>query len=662
MNQAINDIQFFIGENDKKPIKPPTGYIHEYAENKRYMPPNTPFPGKFKNSRTPYCIEPMENMSPFSPIQHTVLMWGAQDGKTTIAENVACYYIDELPAEILFISATSDLLEKWATKRLEKAIDSCGFRHKIYAQTENKHSRRTGDKTFTKEYVGGALDLASAQSAPSLRSDSKRILLRDEIDGAPVLLRTGEGNWLDVSFARTNAWGTRKKILDTSTPGLEENSAIYVLFLAGDQRYYVVFCPLCNKPQILDFGDEKTQHGMKAETKAGQLVQAYYICDYCHDAIFNHHKTQMLAGGYWEPTSISNEKQLRSYQLSSLYSPVGMLSWTELWQKYQKALLEPDGMRSFTNLYLGLPYKETGHRPDVENVLELQGGYKETTVPDGVIFITIGIDVQRGSEKDEKNPARLEMEILGIGKGYRTWSIAYKVIKGAVDDPYSGAWEKLNNWAMAGNLTFKREYGGDVSAVMVFIDSGDGVTTDAVYKFTDMWQNTYPSKGVQALKKKKTERPDERIDELGTSNFKRYRAVKLDSGNRILYDISTNYYKNRVYNNLKIERVEGNVQRPGFCSFPDEYPKKYFDGLTAEEKRADGSFYCPSGRRNEPLDCRVMAECAGDVYLDAKVLEFKALAKNRGADEVELQRIDHKAVLNLMERNIPRTNNGGKNV
>jgi hypothetical protein len=86
------------------------------------------------------------------------------------------------------------------------------MRKKIFHQSGSKQANKTGDRTFTKEYIGGTLDMASAQSAAGLRADSKRILLRDEIDSAPVLLRTGEGNWLAVSFARTNAFGDRKKI------------------------------------------------------------------------------------------------------------------------------------------------------------------------------------------------------------------------------------------------------------------------------------------------------------------------------------------------------------------------------------------------------------------------------------------------------------------
>ncbi len=642
-----DDTKFFLAENEKLPATPPLSLISEYAQNNRILPPSTPFPGPWKNRRTPYNIEIMDNMGPFSPIQETRVMKAAQLGLTATAENVIAYWMDESPAEILYVSATESLLIKWATKRLEPLIDSCGYRYKIYAQTENKASRRTGDKIFSKEYVGGNLDMASSQSASSLRSDSKRILIIDEMDGAPPLLRTGEGNWAKVAMARTNAWGARKKILKFSTPTTFDASLINVEYEEGDQRKYLIPCPHCGKYQELRFGNEKTQYGIKADTEAGELKKAYYLCEHCHDAIFNHHKTQMLIKGQWEPSAVSASKTLRSYQISALYSPVGMYSWTELYLEYQNAQNDPDGMRSFVNLYLGLPFKESGSRPDIKKVIELRGGYRAGTVPNGVLYLTAGIDVQQGSKKDPNNPPRLEMEVLGIGAGYRTYSILYRRFEGDVDDPCSGAWLELNEWAKQDGLVFKRKDGFALPVAMLFIDSGDGNLTDVVYRFAEQWQNTYPSKGFSALKKRKTEKSD--IDSAGPLNFKRYRPVKV-SGTLLLYEISTNYYKTHVYNNLKIERQGIDPQRPGFCDFPVDYGEKYFKMLTAEEKRRDGSFYCPSGRRNESLDCRVMALCAADAYLDSIVMERKALAKTAGATTADLQMINHRSIIDMLKQ------------
>jgi phage terminase large subunit GpA-like protein len=642
-----SDIAFLLAENKRRPPSDTETDIAEWIAKRRILPSRTPFPGFWRNDRTPYLTEIMNCMSPASPIQHVAIMKGAQLGLTAAAENVVAYWIDENPAEILFISATNDLLEKWVVKRLEPLIDSCGFRDKIGATNNNPKSRRTGDKIFSKEFVGGCLDMASAQSAPGLRSDSKRILIRDEVDGAPGHLKTGEGSWIDVSYARTAAWGGRKKILDFSTPTTDDDSLIKKLYEAGDQRKYLVPCPHCGKFQVLEWGTDKTEYGIKAIREAGKLKGVYYQCAPCREPIKNHHKSKMLRAGKWEATAISSGDLYRSYHISSLYSPAGMMTWHELQELWDKAQNEgdPDAMRSFTNLYLGLSYRETGARPKLDKVIELRGDYKSGTVPFGVLFITVGIDVQAGSSRDENNPARLEMEVCGHGAGFRTWSIEYRRFEGEVDDPSSGAWQLLNEWAVKTELKWNRRDGMIFTPSLVFVDSGDGNLTDVVYRFCSGWGKTFPSKGYSALKKRKKEAGDEQ----SPSNFRRYRAAKLGEDS-YLYEISTNYYKNHAYNNLKIERRIPGPQRPGYCGFPIDYNEKYFKMLTAEEKRRDGSFHCPSGRRNEALDCRVMNQCAGDVYLDSEVLAVKARALKDGATKEQVQVVNHRLILEYMTK------------
>lgn len=629
------------------PTEPPQPLISKWAADNRILPSNTPFPGAWDNSKTPYLIKIMDGMAPGSAIQHSAVMKGVQLGLTAACENIIGYYIKENPTEIVYVTATGILLDKWATKRLEPMIDSCGIRPYLRASVETAKSRRTGDRVLSKAFIGGNLNMVSAQSASSLRSDSVRLLIRDEIDGAPKNLTTGEGDWVAVSEARTIAWGDRRKILDISTPTLMDSSRMFTLYEAGDQQHLFVPCPHCGKFQVLEWGNEESKHGFKAETKAGVLEHAYYLCDYCHDAILNHHKTEMLIRSEWRPTAKSCEPEYESYYLPSYYSPVGMLSWTRLWRYYMQAQEEPDGMRSFTNLYMGLPYKESGQRPKLANVIQLRGGYKQGTVPRGVLYLTLGVDVQTGSAKDEKNPPRLELEVMGIGAGYKTWSITYRQFLGSVEDPYSGAWEDMYDWAMEGGLTFKRDDGRGFNVAMAFIDSGDGNVTDIVYRFCERWDNTYPSKGFGDLKRRKIDK--NAGDQVTPDNARRHRAVRLNSGTQLL-EISTNYYKRQLYTNLKIARQPDDPQNPGFCDFPVDYPDSYFQALTAEGMRPDKSFYCPSGRRNEALDCRVMCQCAAEFWLDQKLWSAKGEAKNRGASISEIDMIRHRDIIDLLVR------------
>jgi phage terminase large subunit GpA-like protein len=648
-----SDIDFFIEQNSYKPTSRPEPLISKYIERKRLMPEGTPFPGLWRNEKTPYLIEFMDNMSPASYVQHQAWMKAAQIGVTAAAENVIAYYMDENPSEILYITATEPLLKKWVGKRLEPLIESCKI--KISAQTlKIGKNKRSGDTMVTKEYPGGALDMASAQAPASQRSDSKLLLVRDEIDAAPEFLHTGEGKWLEVSKARTKAFGNRKKITDLSTPQIDGQSAIQKQYELGDQRKFLVPCPICGKYQELVWGTSQRQHGLHYETKAGKLAEVFYVCEHCHDIFRNAHKSIFLKKGIWTPTAESYSKTYRSYHISSLYSPIGMYSWFDMCQEYLIAKSEPDGMRSWVNLALGKPYKEIGSRPKIENVIELRSGYSEGTVPDGPLFLTMSVDVQEGSKKDANKPTRLELEVCGHGSRFRTWSITYQVLKGKIDDPSDGAWAKLTELQMSGGLTFRRSDGREFAPVLVFVDSGQGKFTDIVYRFCAGWANTFPCKGRREIQRQanKFKGKEDLGDELKDDNFRRYMATAM-SEDVTLYNISTNFYKTWIYNNLKIPKMEDGPERSGFCAFPKDYKEKYFRMLTAEEKRRDGSFHA-MGRANESLDLRVYNLAACDAYLDARVKELKQWARQNGATPMEINQINHTKVLAYLERETKR--------
>jgi phage terminase large subunit GpA-like protein len=644
-----SDTDFLREQIALKPTTRPREFISEYAEEKRVLPPNTPFPGPWRNSRTPYLVEIMNQMAPYSVAQHPRFMKCAQAGGTACAENIMAYYMDENPAPIMITSATEESIKDWMELRAEHVIDSCGFRHKIVLSTvTSSKSRKIGDKAMLKEFIGGFLTVASAQAAAKLRSKSIRILIRDEIDGAPEQLKSGEGNWLEVSEARTDAWGSRKKIFDFSTPATEHLSLINRLYLDGDRRIYLVPCPLCGKEQELEFGSEDTQHGLKPIRTAGILENVVYVCEKCHEPLQNFHKVEMLARGRWEITAEREDPINPSYHISGLYSPVGMVSWTELYKKYERAIETPDGMRAFVTLSLGRPYRETGERPKLSNVIQNRGDYNSGTVPEGVVYLVAGIDVQAGSKRDDQNPPRLEMEVMGIGKQYKTWSIAYKRFEGSISDPFEGAWAKLYEFEREGGLVYRGKNGLEFPVEIIFIDSGDGNYTSTVYTFVQGWKKAFPSKGASKDIRRKR---GERADEVRDSTFKRYRWSKV-SGDITLYNISTVFYKEHIYRDLRIERRQTGNQRPGFADFPADYPDSYFQMLTAEDHRTDGSFYCPSGRRNEALDCRVMCLCAADVYIDSQLELYRIYRKRHGATDDQVRDITLRPVIDMLAERV----------
>jgi len=614
------DRAFFAEMVDRMPRVRPPHSVSQWIEGRRVLPAGTPFPGVWRNDRTPYSVEIQDNFSPFSPVRRTIIMKGAQIGMTAVAENVIAFWMFANPTEVLYVSATQDLLEKWGTKRLEPLIDSLKMRDRMVAPTEATGSRRTGDKTFSKSFVGGALDMASAQSAPSLRSDSKRLLVRDEIDGAPAKLKSGEGNWLDVSQARTNAWGERAKILDLSTPGTEEASNIGPAFEEGDQRKWFVPCPHCGVEDHLSLTLEEFGQRFAAERNdTGAIVGVYLVCASCGERIQETHKRDMIAKGHWVPTGSAARPTTRSYHIPTAISL--MMSWQDLFLEYDKLKDDPTGVRSFVNLYLGWPFREMGRRPKIDNLVERSGAYLKETVPHGVIYLTAGIDVQRGKD------ARLEMAVWGHGLGYRTWLVDYRIFTGDTEKgPSAGAWALLNNWAANGSpekpgpgMVYQGADGRKFPVQLTFIDSGDGNVTATVYQFAAAWNNTQAIKGEQSIRSHEKDQGDRagKVSEIG------YMHSQIGKSGQFFYRIGTNHYKRIIYRNLEVPRQglpkENLPQLPQFMDFPSDIHPDFFKQLLGEELREDGSYHpVTASARVEALDCTVYAMAAGDVWLHAQ--------------------------------------------
>lgn len=634
---------FLKKQIDKFPTELPTQTIVEHANQNRVMPAGSPIPGPLDLDVTPYLKEILENMSPFSPIQVTSVMKAAQLGFTMAMECVVCYYMGYCPADQLFTSASDKSIEKWAGKRLEPAINSYGYRDLIKT-IEMSSSRRSGDKTYSKQYYGMQLDLVTQRSGAGLRSSDKRILLNDEVDGSPAELPGGEGYWMDVAYARTNAWADRRKVMNVSTPKRQDNSQILVAVNEGDEREFYVPCIGCGEMQPM------IMENLQADTEAGIVTAAYYPCVKCGECWQNFHKDYFLIKGDWIPQKISSSKVIRSYLINSLYSPNGMLSWLEVAQKREKANDSPDPLKkaSFTNLYSGKPTKDEGSKPKIEVVIENRGDYPSFQVPNTVLFLTLAVDVQAGSNKlntkgKKINPARLEVEILGHGPGYRTSSICYMRFEGKIDDAYSGAWEDLNQWAIQTGLNFKKQDGSEYIVQLSGVDSGDGNFTHVVYQFCERWNNCFPIKGRNKIDAKG-------IDKRSGADHVKFRASKV--GEEVIYLVNTNHYKTRTYSTLKIKRGDSRIPPKAYQDFPKDYDLKYFKMLTAEQKLLDGNFYCPGGVRNEALDVRVYNLALGDIYLDQLVKQQREFAKKQGATKEQVSEFDTAFIINQLKEEL----------
>ena len=288
--------------------------VSEWADRyRRLSGKSAAEPGPWRTDRTPYLREIMDSLSPLSPAERVVFMKGSQIGGTECGNNWVGYVIHKSPGPMMVVQPTVELAKRNSKQRIDPLIEESDVLREL---VKSPRSRDSGNTVLSKEFPGGVLVMTGANSAVGLRSMAVRYLFLDEIDAYPGDV-DGEGDPINLAFARTRTF-SRRKVFMVSTPLVAGWSRIEAAYAESDQRRYWVPCPHCGQFQVLKFE--------RLRWPKGEPQKAAYHCIACEQAIFNHQKNAMLAGGEWRPEA-QGDGRTRGYHLSSLYSPVGWYSW-----------------------------------------------------------------------------------------------------------------------------------------------------------------------------------------------------------------------------------------------------------------------------------------------------------------------------------------------
>lgn len=573
--------------------------VTEWAEASRVLSAkDSAEPGPYRVTRTPYAREPMDCLSAHSTVEEVVLMWGAQTSKTTIGSNWLGYLADTNPGPVMIVQPTIDMAKRYSRQRLSPMIqESPALRQKV----STNRSRDDANTTLLKEFPGGFMAIAGANSAAGLRSMPVRDLFLDEIDGYPLDV-DGEGDPCQLAEARQTTFARRKR-LKTSTPTTKDFSRIETAFLASDRCSYHVPCPHCGELQPLEWG-ATSNHGIKWSKDAdGAPVPSSvrYVCIANGCEILEHHKPQMLAGGAWVPANPGAQRgRVRGFHLSSLYSPLGWLSWQTLvaeWAAANHAARSGDNslLRVFINTRLAETFEEQGDRIIAHELQRRAGNFPLRQVQASLYVCTMGVDTQGD---------RLEAYVWAWGRGMERQLVDRQIFYG---DPSLSESEAGSPWAA---LTEYRRTpilhvnGRAAPILAAFVDSG-GHHTQAVYAYARAHQHAhvFAVKGASIAGKAILGKPSEQdVNWLG-NRIKR--GVKL-------WPIGTDTAKSEIYG-----RLRATEPGPGYVHISRLQPAEVFEQLTAErlvtryvKGRARLEWVKPGGKRNEALDCAVYALAA----------------------------------------------------
>lgn len=577
---------------------PPSFSVTTWSERHRVLSgKDSSEPGPYRVARTPYAAEPMDCLSQHSPVEEVILMWGAQTSKTTIGSNWLGYLVDCNPGPVMIVQPTIDMAKRYSRQRLAPMIEeSPALRRKV---RENR-SRDDANTTLLKEFAGGFMAVAGANSAAGLRSMPVRDLFLDEIDGYPLDV-DGEGDPIKLAEARQSTFSRRKRLL-TSTPTTKDFSRIEARYLASDRCRYHVPCPHCAELQPLDWGADQP-HGIKWDRDADGRARpgsVRYVCRGCGAEILEHHKPAMLAGGRWVAELPGAAGRVRGFQLSSLYSPLGWLSWAELVKEWDDALVAARSgdvslLRVFVNTRLAETFEEQGDRADQHALRKRATDLPLRVVHWGHFVMTAGVDVQGD---------RLEAYLWAWGRGLERQLVDRAVIygdPGQAESEAGSVWARLTEWRRSPVL---HASGKPVPILAMMIDSG-GHHTHAVYAYARAHQHAhvYACKGQSQAGKNILGKP--------TDQDITWRGTKVKGGVK-LWPIGTDTAKSEIYGRLRTEQPG-----PGFVHLSRHLPAEVFEQLTSERlvtKYVKGrprlEWVKPAGRRNEALDCAVYALAA----------------------------------------------------
>jgi phage terminase large subunit GpA-like protein len=503
-------------------------------------------------------------------IHTVVVMKSAQIGYTEILLNIIGYFIAQDPSPILLIQPTLELGETFSKTRLAPMLrDTPCLRGKV----ADARSRDSGNTLLSKSFPGGNMAIAGANSPAGLASRPIRVVLCDEVDRYPASAGP-EGDPVNLARKRATTFHNRKIILG-STPTIRGASRIELAYEQSDRRQYHVPCPHCGQRQPLIWAQVQwPDHAPE---------QAAYVCAHCGSIWDEPGRRRAIQSGEWLPQSPT--AGIAGFHLNELYSPWRTPAAIAI--DFLAAKQSPETLKTWINTSLGETWEEKIERSDPALLAARRENYGGDSLPAGILWLTAGVDVQ-----DD----RLECEVVGWRREDRdappeSWGIEYRVFTG--DPARQAVWVDLDQFLQQ---SWRTADGRTLRLGAVCLDSGGHHTAQA-YAFAEARRGRH----IYATKGRDGDKP---LWPLRASKSLKYRAqvwiIGVDAG------------KSTWYSRLRITEPG-----PGYCHFPTAYPETYFAGLVAEvikvryrNGRAMRVYELPAGKRNEPLDIRVLALAA----------------------------------------------------
>lgn len=568
-------------------------------------------PGPWRTERTPYLRDIMDAFTD-PKVRHIVVWAASQVGKSELINNCIGYIIDQDPGSILFVQPTTIDAKDYSKLRIAPMIRDCPTLRKRVAASK---SRDSGNTILQKTYPGGILTLCGSTEAHALCSKPIRYIFGDERDRWAGSAGN-EGDPWELAMARQTTFYNAKAV-EVSTPTIKGASNIEDAYITGTMERWKSKCPHCSAYHEIQWADIRFEYDEKTvgKSKSYQITEIFYICPGC--GCISDEITMKRQPARWEadnPDAYANG--CRSYKLNAFVSQ--WAAWENTIQKFLQAKGNSKKLQVVYNTCFGELFEDRGELEDEDSLLARREEYT-AEVPDGVLYLTCGIDTQDN---------RFEYEVIGHGHFGETWGIEKGVVMGRPDDDVT--WQKLDDVTINRKFCFSDGLG--LRIARTFIDEGGHFTNEVRLKCRERFsKNVYCIKGSNQYGAPYISPPKQQkiiIDGVYLGTCWQY-SLGVCSGKQIITD------------NIRVK-----IAGPKYCHFPrrDDYGAIYFNGLMSErlvynkDKKQPWEWVkIPGHERNEVLDCRVYALAAFKsmpTNLDARDMQLKIARGQRPAPTV----------------------------
>lgn len=544
-------------------------------------------------------------------VREVVAQKSAQIGWTDgVLMNWLGQIIDEDPAASMVLFPADKKGKEFNAEKFEPAVEATPS----LAKKLVRKSRARENRQDYKDFPGGSIKFVGSNSPANVKSTTAKNLAVEEPDDCNLNIK-GQGDSITMLEERGKRFRDRK-LLVGGTPSIKELSAIEARMKLSDKRFWFVPCHHCGEEAPLRW--EQVQ--CRSETGRGHPVYGdkliettMYACQHCSALWTNAEKIANVKRGRWVATG--ENTGVAGFYFNELMSVFPGSELSELMGKYLIAKHELDTkgditkMIVFWNQTLGLPWEYKGKAADADALKDRVEDYPEWYVPYGALILTVGVDVQHD---------RLAAVIRGWGEGEESWLIWAGEFYGNVleDD----VWNELERTVIF--RKYRHVSGIDLHVSAVSVDTSDGQTADAGYKFCRRVNRRF---GVQrAMPIKGATNPDAEIFRKPAT------AIDVDGRHRSAknglkpYMVGVGRAKDLILGademagRVNLKDSDGKTGRgPGRYHWYRGVRGDYFDQLTAEVKAParDSSgrmklkkvWLRKAGKANEFLDCEVYA-------------------------------------------------------